>query len=160
MNSEDTSGPVFWKSTRKILAASRSMYEKLGGSQQTLIGGSTLCNTAKTTLIHLCKGHAGLRGKREQQKRWQGCRKMAGLQGSYVDEVIRRLDNVDRRLDIFDDLKKAFECCICKPVCRKPIVAPCCRRVIGCDGCIKRWLTNELQFHSAMWVVRLLTSSS
>ncbi len=31
MNSEDTSGPEFWKSTRKILATSRSMYKKRGG---------------------------------------------------------------------------------------------------------------------------------
>ncbi len=31
MESDDTSDPDFWKGTRKIIAASRSMYEKLGG---------------------------------------------------------------------------------------------------------------------------------
>ena len=63
--------------------------------------------------------------------------------GTKLDEVVKHLDSVDRRLRILDDLKKGFECCVCKLTCLKPVVAPCCGRIVGCSRCLDRWKTDE-----------------
>ena len=53
-----------------------------------------------------------------------------------LEQILDRLDKIDRRTKLFEDLKKAFECCICKATCRKPLVSSCCGRIVGCRACV------------------------
>lgn len=38
-----------------------------------------------------------------------------------------------------DDLRKGFECVICRLPSKCPVVASCCQHVVGCSACVNRW---------------------
>ena len=67
----------------------------------------------------------------------------ASTGGENIDSIAAKLDRIERKLCIFNDLRKGFECCICKSCCQAPIVASCCGWIIGCSTCVERWLANE-----------------
>ena len=114
LSNEDTSIPDFWRSTRKIIAASQQAYEKLGGipPEMNLCKQMEECDESD-----LPKKRARVKGKEKMDDR--------------------------RKMSVFDDLREAFECCICKLSCNTPTVAPCCGRVIGCSACVERWMSVE-----------------
>lgn len=41
------------------------------------------------------------------------------------------------------ELKRAFECVICRLPCKSPDVAVCCEHVVGCDKCVKKWCATH-----------------
>ena len=53
------------------------------------------------------------------------------------------IDRLAKKFDFLSSFGKTFECIICRDICKKPVVAGCCRRVIGCDACISRWDTQN-----------------
>jgi hypothetical protein len=67
-----------------------------------------------------------------------------------LDEVVTRvgflynkLDEVITRVRFLDDIRKVFECVICRCPVKYPVVAKCCQRIVGCRACVERWFTTK-----------------
>ena len=124
----DTTSPDFWKSTRKIIAAPAKIYEKLGG---VAADTDMLKSVTRKSLNHQRRSIVA-REKRRHTQRMEN-----------LVEVIKRLERIEHKINMFDDLRKGFECCICKLACQMPTVSPCCGQIVGCSVCVDRWLANE-----------------
>lgn len=126
LNTEGTSGVDFWKSTRKILAASRSLYEKVTGlaPQAHIIERAAIDLTVDNDSVP-----GPSKGKRPITK---------------VDDGIAvKIARIDKRLAFLDELSQAFNCIICKSMSVAPVVSPCCQRVIGCQSCSEQWFNTN-----------------
>ena len=66
-----------------------------------------------------------------------------GIEGGEIATVISKLEGIERKISVFDELIRGFECCICKGCCQAPMVSRCCKRIVGCSSCVERWLANE-----------------
>ena len=44
--------------------------------------------------------------------------------------------NIDSRLTFVTSILETFECVICRSLAKKPVMAPCCHRVVGCEECV------------------------
>ena len=71
----------------------------------------------------------------ESQKARPSCEGKDAL----LRQMDSRLDDICSKLSIIDEMKKAFECVICRQTAKTPVVSQCCQRVIGCSKCVKRW---------------------
>ena len=125
-----TSALDFWRSTRKILAASKSSYEKLTGK-----------TFSSSTSIDLTE-ELEMSTKVPSPKR-RCCTDENLLQK--VDKVLMGIEKLEKGLEFLSALAKSFECVICKNISRKPIVTKCCQHVIGCESCVAQWLQNSNQ---------------
>jgi hypothetical protein len=126
LDSEGTSGLGFWKSTRKILAVSRSLYEMLTGlsSNDEIIDKAAIDLTADDG---------------------PGPSKRKRLEG-YDDvdtDTAEKIARMDKRLSFIDELAQSFQCVICKSVSKEPVILPCCQRVVGCHSCIEHWFDGN-----------------
>lgn len=119
MDNEATSGVEFWKSTRKIIAASRSLYEKLVPDAELDQGEDTVITEP-------------LSKKRKIES-----------EAIQLEDIAKKLDAIDSKLSFIDEIKKTFECLVCRSAMKLPVVAPCCEKIIGCDKCIQRWLRSN-----------------
>lgn len=116
----------FFKSTRKIIAASRSTYEKLVG----VSAGEELSQMDNEVTIL----------EQPQKRRKTTCEGDTSLKVLSIDN---KLDEIDKKLSFIEELRKAFECIICQSSAKPPMVTVCCQSVIGCKECVERWcLTN------------------
>ena len=53
--------------------------------------------------------------------------------------IIRAVQNA-----IVREILECFECIICKETIQPPVlVSTCCESVIGCEGCIETWMSNN-----------------
>ncbi|XP_019859766.1 PREDICTED: uncharacterized protein LOC109588007 [Amphimedon queenslandica] len=114
-----TSCMDFWKSTRKILATSKSQYEKLTGKKFT------------GTAIDLMNAE----GNSDDLV-------------STSNASVELMEKVDRAVSFIEKFEqgiatviKLFECPICKSILRDPIVSSCCQRLVGCKTCVSDWFS-------------------
>lgn len=125
MDNETTSGPEFWRSTRKIIAVSRASYEKLTG----IAVGEELGQVEDDVLNQPpCKRLKEM-GKHNFTEDFEALNKK-------IDAMGGKLSLIDNVVDI---VKKIFECVICKSVVKSPVVSKCCQRIIGCRLCVMTW---------------------
>lgn len=99
MNNDNMCYPDFWRSTRKILAASKSMYEKQGGE-------SAETDWAKHMAGKMPEDAAGQNGPPTKKARvGKGKYKKVMVESCSTDKklgaVVKRLDSIDRRLRIY-----------------------------------------------------------
>ena len=88
LSNEDTSIPDFWRSTRKIIAASQQAYEKLGGIPPEM----DLCKQMEERdESELPKKRAWVKGKEKMDDR------LDSTHGS-LDEVIKKLESIERKM--------------------------------------------------------------
>ena len=128
---EGTSGTEFWKGTRKILAASKAIYEKLTG----LSGDMNI----KEINLTSADNEPGPSTKPEEDE--PGPTKKQRLEPGVMENVIGKLIS---QLEFVDVLARQFHCAICQGIPVKPQVSRCCQRVIGCESCVDRWLNTKL----------------
>lgn len=121
-DNESISSPDFWRSTRKIIAASRSVYEKITGVSV----GSELSQVDDDVIL--------LDTLRKKQKMSTSTDII-----SKFNAIDKKLDTLDKKLSFLDDIKKVFECVICRSTVYAPLVSPCCNRIIGCRTCVTTW---------------------
>ena len=129
LSSEGTSGTECWKSTRKILAASKSLYERVSGM-------STKGDIADRAAIDLTMDNEPGPSKK---KVCTG----ANHDDQCLQVVIDKISRVEKRLDFLDELSQSFQCVICQTVVKFPVVSPCCQRLLGCESCIKHWFDTK-----------------
>lgn len=115
------------------------MYEKLGGVS---------ADTDWSKHLEACDADAGSSAPPTKKPRNKG-KERVSVGDKNVDPegkmaiVISKLEGIKRKISVFDELRKGFECCICKGCCKAPTVSPCCKRIVGCNSCVQRWLANE-----------------
>ena len=56
-----------------------------------------------------------------------------------LEEVKNAVSCVNQKLVFMDNLRKGFECVICRLPSKCPIVASCCQHVVGYSACVNRW---------------------
>ena len=122
-DNDSTSGPKFWRSTRKVIAAKRIIYEKLVGRSV----GEELSQLEDDDIS------TGPPNKKVKNRKFEDI-------GAKVDGIDKKLDKIDKKLSIFDE---TFECIICRSVVKCPIVSHCCKRIVGCKRCISTWRTTN-----------------
>ena len=115
---DSTTGVEFWRSTRKIIAVSRTSYEKLAG-----VPGQEFSQVDDDIDIAITP-----------------CKKMKRCHSSdQFDSIIGKLDSLTNNLTFVENVKKMFECIICKSTVSSPFVSSCCQRIIGCRVCVTTW---------------------
>ena len=127
-NIEATSGMDYWKSTRKIIAASRSLYERLGG-----VSPDAALAMQEDDDIVLVEPSA-----KKAKKKDDNLPNMTSL-----EDIHKKLDSIGSKVSFHDNLRKTFECVICRLAVHMPIVAPCCQRIVGCKRCVERWVSAK-----------------
>ena len=57
--------------------------------------------------------------------------------------VLDKLTKVETRLIFLEELIQALQCVICKSTAKKPVVSPCCQRVVECEVCVNTWMRTR-----------------
>ena len=119
----------FWKSTRKILAASKSIFQKLSGGSLDL---------------KRANDEVDLTQAKEDEELLPPSKRARTDSGSKtLDEVFEKVDKIESKFTFISLLIKAFECVVCKAVMSKPMVSTCCQRIVGCCVCVQRWISGH-----------------
>ena len=122
--SDATSGAQFWKSTRRVLAASKMLYEKCAGLD--------------ANIMRACGEEPEPAPKRKKTSEFT----LQDLSEKF-SSLEERLDSIDKKLAFFNELGHGFACIICKSSSISPVVSPCCQRVVGCQECVNSWMTSH-----------------
>ena len=128
MSNEATTGVEFWKSTRKILAASKSVFRKL-----------TDRNTDNVSVI--IEQDSG--GPPQKKRRIEVPKPDLVDSHQELKLILEKLSKIESQLGFLGELSHSLDCSICKSVALKPVVSPCCQRVIGCEVCVSKWLNTN-----------------
>lgn len=116
-----TTGPIFWRSAKKIRCVSAEDY---------------------STYTNIKKPGKGVKRDRPDDE-------VAAVLLSKLEEKIdtkanhlEKITSLERQLKMITD---CFTCLVClKKVCVWPaVVSPCCKVIIGCEDCITKWLDGE-----------------
>ena len=108
-----TSGTDFWKSTRRILAASKSLYEQLSGHDSGV-------EHAEVELT-------------------QPSNKKPRKDTCTLVEILDKVSAIKQKVSVPRELTKALQCSICQGIASPPVVSSCCQRVVACAGCNHTW---------------------
>ena len=125
IDSEATSGLDYWKSTRKIIAAPRSIYERLVGKSP-----AEEISQLDEDVVVVDQPAKKIKLTRDGDETSILTR---------LEEIEKTVSEINENLLFLGELKRAFECVICRLPCKSPVVAMCCERVVGCDECVKKW---------------------
>lgn len=110
LKTEDSSSSDYWRSTRKVIAAPVKVYEKLGGVS---------ADTDWSKHLEACDADAGSSAPPTKKPRNKG-KERVSVGDKNVDPegkmaiVISKLEGIERKISVFEELRKGFECCICK----------------------------------------------
>ena len=123
MENETTNAMDFWKSNRKILAASSSLYSKLTGS---------------STNPDRAKGEIDLTHSDDELLE-SPARKCPRISAK-LDQILDGVQTLRKRSEVFDRISSVYEC---KDIMQKPQFGPCCRMIVGCQPCVQRWFDDH-----------------
>ena len=113
-----TTGIDFWKSSRKILTASKSLYEEITGHNTTIDSNLEAIQPPPA--------------KKQRQE-------------DVLLELLEKVTAIDKKVSLPSELSKALQCSICKGVASQPVVSSCCQRVVACLNCNRTWLLLKCQ---------------
>ena len=134
LENESTREESFWRSTRKVLAANRGIYDKL-------MGTCTNLQNASVDLTAEDSDSSG-GGKAPSQKKPRVDAVSSSL-SKKLDEIVSSISSVQRLMTLMGNLHQAFQCVVCRVTVSSPIVAKCCGRIVGCQQCVDGWLENH-----------------
>ncbi|KAF1384195.1 hypothetical protein PFLUV_G00139810 [Perca fluviatilis] len=126
-----TTGMSFWKqNARKIVALCDSAYQELMRKKR--------------------RRTSGIDG---QTVGWVEELVLAAVELPAIPKALRdlgqyaranRVSTVALTGDQVATVRSTFQCLICRDVMENPVVAPCCRSLVGCRVCVEQWTTNSL----------------
>ena len=53
------------------------------------------------------------------------------------------VSKLEREMEFLKELGQALLCSVCKSVAKRPVVSPCCQRIVGCESCVNRWVRGD-----------------
>ena len=134
LENESTSGETFWRSTRKVLAASRSIYCRLTG-QGTNLENASVDLTVEDSDSSSVDSHPS---------RKRPCNESSPSSvTAKLEEIARGVSNMERLMVFMNNMHQAFQCVVCRVTVSVPIVASCCGRMVGCQQCVDSWLEHH-----------------
>ena len=125
LQSETTNETEFWKSNRKILAASKTLYDKLIG---------TRTNPKQANIEELTSSDD------DPQHR---PKRLCLSNTEMFDKILEGMDALQKQNTFCNKVAAVFECVICKDIMHKPQFGACCNRAVGCQQCIRRWFEEH-----------------
>ena len=128
MESDTTNSMEFWKLNRRILAASKELYDKL----KVLL-----------LILFLLNSLLMLREKRQRLDRNENslmCLKMLAVPPNWT--VIEGIE-LKKTNELIKVRSTLFEYIICKDVMQSPQFSPCCNRLISCHSFMDRLMENH-----------------
>lgn len=138
LDTDTTCSSEYWKGTRKILAASKTLYAKLKGS-------SANPERAQVEIDLTDDGEHTPKAKRPCLTKSDGTEKLEQIlvQLGSLEEILSRLSALEKLLVTAVSVKEVFECVICRDVAKKPVASTCCHRVVGCEPCVEQWVIEN-----------------
>lgn len=134
MMNDSTSGEGFWKSSRKVLAANKALYLKLTG-RSTELGRASIDLTKEET------SDSDSSGSIIEPATKRHC--LSSTLNDKLDEIAHGVANIQKVMMFMKNMQNTFQCVICKGVVSAPVVASCCRRIVGCQQCVATWLRGH-----------------
>ena len=141
LESDTTRGTDYWKSNRKILAASKSLYTRLTGSS---------ANVKRAN-------HAVDLTNSDEERVAPPKSKCCCLSSNKLDKILDTVEAIKERNDVIEKISGLFECVICREIVQRPQFSPCCKRIVGCQQCVRRWFRDHMHAHIALHLVSLTT---
>jgi len=131
LDAPSTRGDFWRSSSRKILAASAKLYEKITGKRPKAKGLEIDLTGNEDIGSPPASPSAAKKQKFEEEVK-------TGL-----DDIKQHLQHLEKQSMFEDEVKRAFECVICKQAIRQPVMAGCCQRLVGCMVCLETWLSHS-----------------
>ena len=122
---EGTSGAAFWRSTRKIMATSKSVYERVSGLSADMD-------------IEQAMDDAPGPSKSRKRPHYESQEDSEDLK-----LILNKLSRIETKLTFLDELSQCFQCVICRSTATNPIVSQCCQRILGCEACVNTWVSTH-----------------
>ena len=57
--------------------------------------------------------------------------------------ILDKISKLEKEMEFLKELSQALLCSVCKSVAKRPVVSPCCQRVVGCESCVNRWVRGD-----------------
>ena len=127
LESDTTTGTDYWKSNRKILAASKSLYTRLTGSSANVKRANNAVDLTNSDE----EGVAPPKSK------------CCCLSSNKLDKILDTVEAIKERNDVIEKISGLFECVVCREIVQRPHFSPCCKRVVGCQQCVSRWFRDH-----------------
>lgn len=135
LDNDSTTGESFWRSTRKVLAASKAVYEKLTGH----------CTNLSNANVDLTGDDSDSSAQSSPSPPTK--RPCIGTLPTSIEEkldkIVTGMSSVQQLLTLMGNLQQAFQCVVCRGTVTVPMVAKCCGRIIGCQECVTAWRENH-----------------
>ena len=142
LDNDSTRGEAFWKSTRKVLAANRGLYNKLTGKRTALQNASIDLTHEDTGEESDSSGTTNPELLEPPLKRPCG-RHYPSPVNEKLEEIAQGVKNIQKLTAFMQNMQHAFQCVVCRGVASSPIVADCCGRIVGCQLCVDGWLEHH-----------------
>ena len=55
-----------------------------------------------------------------------------------LDDALKTIESIDCKMCVFDELRRGYECCICKLPCLIPTLSPCCGHIVECCSIVRQ----------------------
>ncbi len=153
MENSATSALDFWKSNRKILAASKDLYNKLTGCS-----ADPKHARHEIDVIRIQDDDVAVL----PMKRRKGCldsSSVSSIDSNKLNRILEEIELLRKGNEMVKVASSMFECIICKDVMQSPQYATCCERIIGCETCIDHWLDQKLSCPHCSATAVLMSSS-
>ena len=149
----EASGKVaFWKSTRKILAALKSLYEQLVGETADLMKAARDAESVKTTDLQDDDNEV-----QEIQTPPFKKKKLDHCNDAIIATILEKVSSIESKLVFLNDVEQGFHCINCKGVANSPIVSACCQKVVGLTAGIAvaldvHYIVQKMLFETSLFL--------
>ena len=146
LDNDSTRGEAFWKSTRKVLAANRGLYNKLIGQHTDLEKASidlTCEDTAEESDSLETTNPESLEPLRKQPRL-----KYDISVNTKLDKIAKGVENIQKLIQFMQNMQQAFQCVVCRDMVSSPIVANCCGRILDVSNALMVGLRIMLRAHT------------
>ena len=146
LDNDSTRGEAFWKSTRKVLAANRGLYNKLIGQHTDLEKASidlTCEDTAEESDSLETTNPESLEPLRKQPRL-----KYDISVNTKLDKIAKGVENIQKLIQFMQNMQQAFQCVVCRDMVSSPIVANCCGRILDVSSALMVGLRIMLRAHT------------
>lgn len=133
LDNESTQGPEFWKSTRKIIAASKSLYLKLRGDS---------ANPSMADMEFQTGSRQPLQNNQEQPDLNKMSDSFPEL-FSQLRLMNEKLSTLDVKISYLNSLLGVSDSVVCKSAMDKPMFSSCCGHLVGCKTCVAEWFDGH-----------------
>ena len=141
LENDSTSGELYWRSTRKVLAANRSIYSKLTGDC-TDLGNASIDATQEDTGEESDSSSMTNVDFTPSSKRPCPSYDSSSIY-TKLQEIANGVANIQKLTMFMQNMHQVLQCVVCRGTVSSPVVAKCCGQIVGCQRCVTSWLEHH-----------------